>query len=112
MTTEPLVESAVKTERRYWQRKKFRGDIQIEWGSVILNGAVRDIGPRGLFVELAPQLWLGAAFRAWLNVQPVLLLDCVVARVEPGMGIALTFDVAEENGKAQLESLLLSLPAV
>ena len=111
MTTEPLVEAAAKTERRHGQRKNFRGDIQIEWGSAILNGTVRDIGPRGLFIELAPQLWLGAAFRARLIVQPVLLLDCIVARVEPGIGIAVTFAVAEENGKAQLESLLLSLPA-
>jgi hypothetical protein len=112
MTPEPLEESSAKIERRHGQRKKFQGEIQIEWGSAILNGSVRDIGPRGLFVELAPLLWLGAAFRARLNVQPVLLLDCVVARVEPGSGFAVTFNVAEENGKLQLESLLLGLPAV
>jgi hypothetical protein len=32
--------------------------------------------------------------------------------VEPGKGIGVVFEVAEENGKAQLESLLASLPAV
>ena len=70
---------------------------------------VRDIGPRGLFVEMAPPLWVGAAFRARLIVNPVLLLDCTVARVEPGRGIAVIFEVAEESGKAQLEALLVSL---
>jgi len=111
MTTEPLKETLDKTERRYSQRQKFRGGIEIEWGSAVLNGAVRDIGPRGLFVEIAPPLWLGASFRARLIVHPILLLDCTVARVEPGKGVALVFEVAEESGKAQLESLLVSLPA-
>lgn len=105
-------ESPARPERRSWQRKKFRGNIEIEWGSTVLNGEVRDIGPRGLFVEIVPPLWVGAAFRARLNVRPALLLDCTVARVEPGKGIGVVFNVAEENGKAQLESLLLSLPAV
>ena len=84
----------------------------MEWGSALLTGEVRDIGPRGLFVELKPPLWVGAAFRARLILDPVLLLDCTVARVEPGTGIAVVFEVAEESGKSQLESLLVSLPAV
>jgi len=111
MTTQPLEQASARPDRRNWQRKKFRGNIEIEWGSTVLNGEVRDIGPRGLFVEILPPLWVGAAFRARLNVNPALLLDCTVARVEPGKGIAVVFHVAEENGKAQLESLLLSLPA-
>jgi hypothetical protein len=77
-----------------------------------LTGDVRDIGPRGLFVELVPPLWVGAAFRAQLILNPVLVLNCTVARVEPGMGIAVIFEVAEDSGKAQLEALLLSLPPV
>jgi hypothetical protein len=112
MTSETVEETPNKTERRHTQRKKFRGGIEIEWGSAVLSGAVRDIGPRGLFVEIAPPLWLGASFRARLIVHPVLLLDCTVARVEPGTGVAVVFEVAEESGKAQLESLLVSLPAV
>lgn len=111
MTIQPLEETAAKTELRHFQRKRFRGNIEIEWGSAVLNGEVRDIGPRGLFVELAPPLWLGATFRARLIVNPVLLLNCTVARVEPGKGIAVVFEVSEESGKAQLETLLLSLPS-
>jgi hypothetical protein len=110
MTTQPLEKVTVKTERRRFQRKKFRGKLELEWGSAVLSGNVRDIGPRGLFVELAPPLWVGATFRARLMLNPVLLLDCTVVRVEPGVGIAVVFEVAKESGKAQLEALLESLP--
>jgi hypothetical protein len=109
MTTQPLEKVAVKTERRHFQRRKFRGKMEMEWGSTILSGDVRDIGPGGLFVELTPPLWVGAAFRARLMLKPVLSLDCTVVRVEPGTGMAVVFEVAEESGKAQLEALLASL---
>jgi hypothetical protein len=112
MTTPPLETVTAKTDRRQFLRRKFRGKLEMEWGSAILTGDVRDIGPRGLFVELTPPLWVGAAFRARLILNPILLLDCTVARVEPGTGIAVVFEAAEESGKAQLESLLVSLPAV
>jgi hypothetical protein len=110
MTTQPLEKAALKTERRHFQRKKFRGRLEMEWGSTVLSGNVRDIGPRGLFVELTPALWVGATFRARLLVKPVLLLDCTVVRVEPGAGIAVAFEVEKESSKAQLETLLESLP--
>lgn len=82
----------------------------MEWGSAILTGEVRDIGPRGLFVEMTPPLWVGARFHARLIASPTLLLDCTVARVEAGTGIAVVFEVREQSGKAQLEALLMSLP--
>jgi PilZ domain len=109
MTTQHFGKPVAKTERRHFQRKKFRGTLEMEWGSAILTGEVRDIGPRGLFVELTPPLWLGARFRARLIVDPTLLLDGTVARVEPGKGMGVVFEVAEERGKAQLEALLVSL---
>jgi hypothetical protein len=112
MTTRSLETVTAKTERRHFLRRKFRGKLEMEWGSIVLSGDVRDIGPRGLFVELTPPLWIGASFRARLILNPILLLDCTVARVEPGKGIGVVFEVAEEIGKAQLESLLASLPAV
>ena len=112
MTTQPLEEAPTRIERRHAPRKKYRTNIEIEWGSVVLNGVVRDIGPRGLFVELNPPLWVGAAFRARLNLNPVLPLDCTVVRVEPGMGVGVVFDVPEDAGKSQMEKLLVSSPAV
>jgi hypothetical protein len=109
MNTQPLEGTPNRTERRHFQRRKFRGTLEIEWGAAVLKGTVRDIGPRGLFVELSPQLWIGASFRARLNLNPVLSLDCTVARVEPGAGIAVIFEISEQSGKAQLEALLMSL---
>jgi hypothetical protein len=55
---------------------------------------------------------VGAAFRARLILDPILMLNCTVTRVEPGIGIAVVFDVAEESGKAQLQALLVSLPSL
>ena len=112
MITQPLDETAVRKERRHAQRKKYRGKIEIDWGSTVLHANVRDIGPRGLFAELMPPLWVGAAFHARLLLNPVLWLECTVARVEPGLGIAVIFTISGDAGRTQLESLLMSLPAV
>jgi hypothetical protein len=112
MTTEPLVDATDQIERREFNRRRLVGMIEIEWGSSTLTGLVRDVGPQGLFVELTPPLWVGATFLARLVVDPPLQLHCTVRRVEPGTGIAVTFDLAEESGKAQLEKLLARLPKV
>ena len=109
MTTQPLPEITVQSERRRSQRKKFRGKLEIEWGSAVLTGEVRDIAPGGLFVEMSPPLWIGAEFRARLLLTPVILLNCTVVCVEPGKGIGVTFEVIEESGKTQMEALLMSL---
>src|SRR5258708_11203337 len=102
MTTQPLEEAIAKSERRHFLRGKLRGKLEMEWGSATLTGDVRDIGPRGLFVELMPPLWVGAAFRARVILNPVLLLDCTVVRVEPGLGVGVTFEVPDDSGKAQM----------
>ena len=110
MKSQPGANAFAHDNRRQFNRKQFRGKLEIEWGSATLTGTVLDIGPKGLFVELIPPLWLGATFQARLTLNPILELDCTVRRVEPGRGIALSFDVREESGKAQLEGLLASLP--
>jgi hypothetical protein len=110
MTSEPASDAPAESNRRDFYRRNFRADLEIEWGSATLTGIVRDIGPRGLFIELTPPLWVGAAFRARLIVDPILKLDCIVRRVEPGGGIAVSFELPEESGKAQLEAILAALP--
>ncbi|HWX38640.1 MAG TPA: PilZ domain-containing protein [Candidatus Sulfotelmatobacter sp.] len=109
MTTQPLEETPAGVERRDYPRKKLRVNIEIEWGAAVLTGMVRDICVSGLFVELSPPLWIGAAFRARLIVNPALDLDCTVVRVEPNSGFAVRYEVLEDDGKAQLEKLLVSL---
>lgn len=111
MTTQPVEETATPVERRQFIRRKYRGSIEIEWGSTVLMGVVRDIGPRGLFVEITPPLWIGATFRARLNLHPALSLDCTVVRVEPGTGIGVMFRASDDDGGARMEKLLESLPA-
>jgi hypothetical protein len=111
MTTQPVEEATARAERRDYPRRKLGAGIEIEWGAAVLSGTVRDIATRGLFIELIPPLWLGAAFRARLIVKPVLLLDCTVVRVEPASGFAVTYEASEESGKPLLEKLLLNLSA-
>jgi hypothetical protein len=112
MTPEPHVDASVRADRRLLNRRKFQGTLEIEWGSATLKGLVRDLGPQGLFVELVPPLWVGATFSARLGLDPPMHMDCTVCRVEPGTGFAVTFNLLEESGKAQLESLLAALPKV
>jgi hypothetical protein len=112
MTSEPQGDAHVPVERRKFNRRKFRGTLEIEWGSSILQGMVRDIGPQGLFVELAPPLWVGARFSSRLVIDPPIQLNCTVRRVEPETGFGVSFDPPEESGKAQLEELLAALPKV
>jgi hypothetical protein len=110
MSEQSSDEATDKTERRQFHRKKFQGTLEMEWGSAVLNGMVRDIGPRGLFVEIRPPLWLGATFRARLLLEPALELDCRVVRIEPENGNATVFEIPEEDSKARFEALLKSLP--
>jgi len=110
MTTEPPADSSAQPDQREFNRRRLVGTIEIEWGSSILTGLVRDIGPQGLFVEITPPLWVGATFLARLVADPPLQLNCTVRRVEPGSGIAVTFELPEESGKAQLAALLANLP--
>jgi len=112
MNTQAVAGEFSGSERRQFHRKRFRANLEIEWGSAKLNGMVRDIGPQGMFVEINPPLWVGAEFLARLIVNPVMDLKCTVRRVEPGKGIALSFEVPDETVKVQLESLLEALPQV
>ena len=109
-TSQPPVSAPAKAERRFHQRRKIRETLEIDWGSSVLQGTVTDIGPSGLFVELTPQLWVGARFAARLMLTPPLDLVCVVRRVEPGKGIGVTFVLPEETGEARLATLLGTLP--
>ena len=112
MVAKPLEGVPVVEERRKYQRLKFHGRIEIEWGSATLAGTVRDICAQGMFIELMPPLWMRATFLARLLVTPAIPLHCTVRRVEPGRGIGVTFEVPEESGKAQFEALLAGLPTV
>jgi len=111
MSSQPPISAPAQVERRFHQRRKISETLEIDWGSSVLRGTVIDIGPKGLFVELTPQLWVGARFAARLMLTPPLELVCVVRRVEPGKGMGVTFDLPEETGEARLATLLGTLPS-
>lgn len=110
MTLQPPLAEPPRVERRFHQRRRIREVLQIEWGSSVFQGTVTDIAPGGLFVELTPQLWVGARFSARLQLTPPLALVCVVRRVAPGKGMGVTFSVPEENEQTRLNGLLGTLP--
>jgi hypothetical protein len=110
MTTQKPTNTPLQTNRRQFQRRVFQGTLEIEWGSTVLTGSVRDIGPRGLFVQMTSPLWIGATFAARLLVDPVLNLRCMVRRVEPHVGIGIVFEELVGSGKMQLDKLLDTLP--
>ena len=88
----PVVSSAVNpADRRRAPRFSCDFSIAIEWGAAVLEGVVKEISADGMFVELESPLWIGARFAARLNLEQPVSLDCVVCRVEPHRGMALTF---------------------
>jgi hypothetical protein len=110
MTTQKAVNTPLQADRRKYQRRVYQGTLEIEWGSSVLTGTLRDIGPRGLFVNMDSPLWIGAAFSARLLLEPILTLRCMVRRVEPGVGIGVVFEELTGSGKLQLDKLLDTLP--
>lgn len=100
----------LRSERRRSRRYPFDAGLEMEWGSAILKGRVRDISTDGMFVETPDPLWVRATFSARLLAQKdPLQVDCVVRRVEPGRGMGLTYAVPAEETQAQLMALLASL---
>ena len=110
MTSTPETNDSTTAQELGYHRRKLHKPVEIEWGSSTLTGMVRDIGPKGMFVELKPPLWLGATFSARLMLNPVVRLNCTVRRIEPGEGNAVTFDLPEESAQEQLKILLDTLP--
>jgi hypothetical protein len=103
----PVISGLVNpAERRRAHRFPCNFEIAIEWGAAVLHGAVREISNAGMFVELEGPLWIGARFAAILALDQPVVLDCVVCRVEPHRGMALTFAVSQEAGRAAMTRLL------
>ena len=98
-------------ERRRSVRYPCGFNIAIEWGAAVLSGAGNQISDEGMFVEMDSPLWVGAQFAAQLALDEPVTLDCVVCRVEPRRGMALTYTASQENSRAAVSSLLKRLAA-
>ena len=84
-------------------------DVEIEWGSATLKGHGRDIGITGLFILTPDPLWLNARFAATLLAEKPILLECVVKRIEPGIGMGVQISPGNDDAKTQLQALISSL---
>ncbi len=100
-----------RPERRRAPRYHYQTPLEIEWGSALLKGRTRDISCGGMFIESEDLLWVGAGFRARLKTETPLSLDCSVKRVEPGLGMGVTFALPEDQSSQHFQELLSSLAA-
>ena len=98
-----------RSERRWAPRYQFRADLEIEWGSAVLRGSVRDISSNGMFIESTDTLWVGAGFTAKIALDSPVKVDCFVKRVEPGRGMGVTVAVSEVDNQKRYQDLLASL---
>lgn len=98
----------VHHERRRFPRSKCDVGIEIEWGAAKLQGRVKEISAEAIFVELELPLWIGAKFAASLVLNEPVRLECVVKRVEPRRGMALSFSSGEPE-QAAIAMLLATL---
>lgn len=109
MSTPQQPSAPSSDDRRRHPRYDFGISVELEWGSSILEGQVRDISAGGMRIEMADPLWIGARFLAVIALEPPLRVECVVRRVEPGkaMGVTLATQTAEE--RARLVALIENL---
>ncbi len=96
-------------ERQRAPRYPCRLDLEMEWGSQLLHGRVRDISASGMFIESPDPLWVGAGFAARLKLDAPMNVDCQVKRVEPGRGMGVIVSIREGDGQQKYLTLLQSL---
>jgi hypothetical protein len=98
-----------RNERRKAPRYTYQASLEIEWGSARLKGKTRDISAGGMFIEADDVLWVGAGFRAKVVVEKPVWVECSVKRVEPGLGMGVTIQHAEEQSQRHFEDFLAKL---
>jgi hypothetical protein len=93
-------------ERRRHRRFAFSAPVEIEWGSETLRASVADLSLGGMFVQTSDPLWLHARFAARIQAEEGILVNCIVRRVVPGMGMGVEFEALAEPARARVEKLL------
>ncbi|OLE85651.1 MAG: hypothetical protein AUG07_04140 [Acidobacteria bacterium 13_1_20CM_2_60_10] len=99
-------------ERRRAARFPCRLDLEMEWGSAVLRGRIRDLSANGAFIELPDPLWIGAGFTARLELGGPVQIDCFVRRVEPGRGMGVSVNVARPENRERFQELVERLSQV
>jgi hypothetical protein len=109
MSEPPVVDVGSGADRRRLQRYRCDVGITIEWGAAHLEGRVFDISSVGMFVTIEDPLWIGAQFSASLALSRSLHVECVVCRVQPRRGMAVSYVVPEQADSSALTAYLASL---
>ena len=86
-----------RMDRRWAPRYDCRLNLDIEWGSALLQASTRDVSTNGMFIESLDPLWIGAGFTANLHLDRTVRVNCSVKRVEPGRGMGVSVSFAEEQ---------------
>lgn len=94
--------------RRVFPRYQFHTDVEIIWESAARWGRVSNISRGGMFIETSEAPPLGVYVPVYLALNVPLRLDCLVRRVVPGRGFAVSMTVPEDE-KVRFEALLVAL---
>ncbi len=106
---EPPHSAMARPEQRQSLRRSCDFEIDIEWGAASLKGRVRELSGEGMLIELADPLWIGASFAATLALKNPVKVDCVVRRVIPRQGMAVSYDSADGLQRGAIAALLTEL---
>lgn len=104
-TNQPLRQ----TEWRRAPRFGCNTQLEMEWGSALLHGRIRDVSSSGMYIEVADPLWIGAGFRARLFLEEPVHVDCFVRRVEPGRGMGVSVALPEDGLYRHYQGFVQSL---
>src|SRR5258708_22866768 len=86
-----------RMDRRWAPRYDCRLNLDIEWGSAVLQASTLNVSTNGMFIASIDPLWIGAGFAANLHLDRTVPVNCSVKRVEPGRGVAVSVSFAEEQ---------------
>lgn len=84
-----------RTERRRVPRFGCDARLEMEWGSALLPGRIRDVGSSGGHIEVADPMWVGVGFRARQFLEKLVQVSCFVVHVEPGRGMGVSVALPE-----------------
>ena len=99
----------ISRERRKSPRWRFDARSELALHDSLRNGRVRDIGREGMFIKMISALPIGAAFTAQLVLKEPVLIKCIVRRVEPEVGMGVSFVAPGTEGRKRLAAFLDTL---
>jgi hypothetical protein len=97
------------SERRRHKRFPCHAVVKITWGSVTLEANLRDISASGMYLETSEPLWVRAQFSAQLLLPEPVRVECIVRRVDAGIGMVVEFTEITQEARMDLNHLIWKL---